>query len=653
MDKKDIIYINEIEIPVQDWNLNLLQFCEEVELVIPRFCYHDELSVAGNCRMCLIEVVHSPKPVISCGCMLTKEMKVFTNSTLVKKAREYVMEFLLINHPLDCPICDQGGECDLQDQSFVYGSDRGRFKEIKRAVEDIDLGPFIKTIMNRCIHCTRCVRFSKEILNIHSLSMLGRGRESEIGTYYNQDYLHELSGNVIDLCPVGALTSKPYAFSARPWELYSMETIDVLNSFCSDIKVDIKGNEVMRILPITDKIYKTDWISDSIRFCFDGFKKDRLVNPLIYDMKENFFYSCSWEFSFFIIKKIKSYQLTFFKGDNIDVATTSLINELTRSSIFLHKKNKNILSVNNINQYLLNKHELVSNKKNITFFLNTNMKKNNPVLDSIIKKKKNLFKFFYIGSFVKSNYDICQISLKKQIFYSILKGKHFVCNIYKNYNLIRVYADNYNVLEKTQSALLNKIPFIHKLYLLSHETTLNNQLYIGNDNKWINMNYTNENKNTINILLNYNKNIYLDKQILAYNIFIGHHMINNSIESNLILPSRLFLEDLSSYYNLSGILKKTTIIQDYLDLCKSLKEILYLFTNKNSFNLKKIPFFLEKKGIYSFSVKKKNITFFYINSISTQNIFKSYTSNILSSQSIFLLKAEFEKKQKKLKNFNF
>jgi len=406
MDKKDIIYINEIEIPVRDWNLNLLQFCEEVELVIPRFCYHDELSVAGNCRMCLIEIVHSPKPVISCGCMLTKEMKVFTNSTLVKKAREYVMEFLLINHPLDCPICDQGGECDLQDQSFVYGSDRGRFKEIKRAVEDIDLGPFIKTIMNRCIHCTRCIRFSKEILNIHSLSMLGRGRESEVGTYYNQDYLHELSGNVIDLCPVGALTSKPYAFSARPWELYSMETIDVLNSFCSDIKVDVKGNEVMRILPITDKVYKTDWISDSIRFCFDGFKKDRLVNPLIYDMKENFFYSCSWEFSFFMIQKIKSYQLTFFRGDNIDAATISLINELIRTSIFFYQYNKNTSSVGNINQFLLNQNEVISNKKNITIFLNTNMKKNNPVLDSIIKKKKNFLKLFYICYFIKNNFKI-------------------------------------------------------------------------------------------------------------------------------------------------------------------------------------------------------------------------------------------------------
>jgi len=653
MDKKDIIYINEIEIPVRDWNLNLLQFCEEVELVIPRFCYHDELSVAGNCRMCLIEIVHSPKPVISCGCMLTKEMKVFTNSTLVKKAREYVMEFLLINHPLDCPICDQGGECDLQDQSFVYGSDRGRFKEIKRAVEDIDLGPFIKTIMNRCIHCTRCIRFSKEILNIHSLSMLGRGRESEVGTYYNQDYLHELSGNVIDLCPVGALTSKPYAFSARPWELYSMETIDVLNSFCSDIKVDVKGNEVMRILPITDKVYKTDWISDSIRFCFDGFKKDRLVNPLIYDMKENFFYSCSWEFSFFMIQKIKSYQLTFFRGDNIDAATISLINELIRTSIFFYQYNKNTSSVGNINQFLLNQNEVISNKKNITIFLNTNMKKNNPVLDSIIKKKKNLFKLFYIGASIKNNYKINNLSLKKNIFYSILKGKHFVCNIYKNYNLVSIYTDRSGVLEKTQSVLLNRVPFTYKLNLLNHETTLNNQLYIGNDSKWFNFSYSNKNKNTINILLNYSNNMFLNKQLLSYNVFIGHHMINNSIESNLILPSRLFLEDLTSYYNLSGILKKTTIIQDYLDLCKSLKEILYLFTNNNILILKKIPFFLEKKGIFTFSVKKKNINIFYTNSILNQSVFKSYTSNLLSNQSIFLLKAEFEKKQKKLKNFNF
>lgn len=653
MDKKDIIYINNMEIPVQDWNLNLLQFCEEVELVIPRFCYHDELSVAGNCRMCLIEVVHSPKPVISCGCMLTKEMKVFTNSILVKKAREYVMEFLLINHPLDCPICDQGGECDLQDQSFVYGSDRGRFKEIKRAVEDIDLGPFIKTIMNRCIHCTRCVRFSKEVLNIHSLSMLGRGRESEIGTYYNQDYLHELSGNVIDLCPVGALTSKPYAFSARPWELYSMETIDVLNSFCSDIKVDIKGNEVMRILPVTDKVYKTDWISDSIRFCFDGFKKDRLVNPLVYDVKENFFYSCSWEFSFFILKKIKNKKLKFFKGDNIDTATNSLMNEIIRSNTSLVKKNNNILSVNNINQYLLSNYLINNNKKKIIFFFNINMKKNNPVLDSILKKKKHIFKYFFLGNHIQHNYNIFHVSLKKNMFFFILKGKHYICNLYKNYDLAHLYMDDCKLLQNTSSLLSSIIPFTHKLYLLNHKTTINNQLYIGNDHKWGDINYVHQTKNSVNILLNYNKNVFLDKQSFYYNIFIGHHMINNSIESNLVLPCKLFLEDLTSYYNLSGVLKKTTIVQDYLDLCKSMKDVLYLFSNNDFFSIKKIPFFLEKKNIFFFFVKKNNRNYFIFNSISFQKLSKSYTSNLLSSQSIFLLKAEFEKKQKKLKHFNF
>jgi len=228
-----------------------------------------------------------------------------------------------------------------------------------------------------------------------------------------------------------------------------------------------------------------------------------------------------------------------------------------------------------------------------------------------------------------------------------------VCNIYKNYNLVSIYTDRSGVLEKTQSVLLNRVPFTYKLNLLNHETTLNNQLYIGNDSKWFNFSYSNKNKNTINILLNYSNNMFLNKQLLSYNVFIGHHMINNSIESNLILPSRLFLEDLTSYYNLSGILKKTTIIQDYLDLCKSLKEILYLFTNNNILILKKIPFFLEKKGIFTFSVKKKNINIFYTNSILNQSVFKSYTSNLLSNQSIFLLKAEFEKKQKKLKNFNF
>ena len=227
----------------------VLQACEAVGIEIPRFCYHERLSVAGNCRMCLVEIEKTPKPVASCAMPTMDGMKVFTNTPLVKKAREAVLEFLLLNHPLDCPICDQGGECDLQDQSLRFGSDSSRFFIKKRVVEDKNIGPIIKTVMTRCIHCTRCIRFATEIAGVTELGTTGRGKKTEIGVYISKVLEMGLSGNVIDLCPVGALTSKVYAFKARPWELKSINSIDVLDSLCSNIVINLKGNDIVRILP--------------------------------------------------------------------------------------------------------------------------------------------------------------------------------------------------------------------------------------------------------------------------------------------------------------------------------------------------------------------------------------------------------------------
>ena len=247
------VSINKKRIEVKDSSMTVFQFCESLDIKIPRFCYHDKLSIAGNCRMCLIEVEGSPKPLIACATSLGNNMSILTSSVLVKKAREHVLEFLLINHPLDCPICDQGGECDLQDQSIVYGSDKGRFVELKRSVEDKDLGPLVKTVMTRCIHCTRCVRYMDEVAGDGVLGTMGRGKDTEIGTYLKTNLMSEISGNVIDLCPVGALTSKPYAFTGRPWELSSVESIDIYDSLLSSIRIDLKGSEIMRILPKQNK----------------------------------------------------------------------------------------------------------------------------------------------------------------------------------------------------------------------------------------------------------------------------------------------------------------------------------------------------------------------------------------------------------------
>lgn len=278
---------NEIEVPD---HYTLLQACEEAGAQVPRFCFHERLSVAGNCRMCLVEVKGGPpKPAASCA-MNVRDLRpgpegqppeVFTNTPMVKKAREGVMEFLLINHPLDCPICDQGGECDLQDQAMAFGVDSSRFHENKRAVEDKYIGPLVKTIMTRCIHCTRCVRFTTEVAGISELGLIGRGEDAEITTYLEQAMTSELQGNVIDLCPVGALTSKPYAFQARPWELNKTETIDVMDACGSAIRVDTRGREVMRIMPRINEAINEEWISDKSRFVWDGLKSQRLDRPFV------------------------------------------------------------------------------------------------------------------------------------------------------------------------------------------------------------------------------------------------------------------------------------------------------------------------------------------------------------------------------------
>ncbi len=284
---KIIIDGNEIEVPA---DYTLLQACEQAGAEVPRFCYHERLSVAGNCRMCLVEVKGGPpKPTASCA-MAVKDLRpgpngeppvVMTNSPMVKKAREGVMEFLLINHPLDCPICDQGGECDLQDQAMAYGIDHARYAENKRAVEDKYIGALVKTTMTRCIQCTRCVRFTTEVAGVTELGAIGRGEDMEITSYLEQAMTSELQGNVIDLCPVGALTSKPYEFTARAWELTKTESVDVMDAVGSAIRIDTRGREVMRILPRLNEAVNEEWISDKSRFIWDGLKTQRLDRPYI------------------------------------------------------------------------------------------------------------------------------------------------------------------------------------------------------------------------------------------------------------------------------------------------------------------------------------------------------------------------------------
>jgi NADH-quinone oxidoreductase subunit G len=307
---KLIVDGTEIDVPPE---YTLLQACETAGAEIPRFCFHERLSIAGNCRMCLVELVGSPKPVASCAwgvrdCRPGKNgepPEVNTRTPMVKKAREGVMEFLLINHPLDCPICDQGGECDLQDQAMAYGVDASRYAENKRSVEEKYIGPLVKTIMTRCIHCTRCIRFSTEVAGVPELGAIGRGEDMEITTYLEQGMTSELQSNVVDLCPVGALTNKPYAFAARPWELNKTQSIDVMDALGSAIRIDTRGREVMRILPRRNDDVNEEWISDKTRHVVDGLRTQRLDQP--YLRENGRLRPASWKEGFAVIAdKVKA-----------------------------------------------------------------------------------------------------------------------------------------------------------------------------------------------------------------------------------------------------------------------------------------------------------------------------------------------------------
>ncbi|MFZ5781595.1 MAG: NADH-quinone oxidoreductase subunit NuoG [Pseudomonadota bacterium] len=318
----------EMEVPA---GITVLQACELAGIEIPRFCYHERLSIAGNCRMCLVEVKPGPpKPQASCALPVADKQEIFTNTPVVRKARKGVMEFLLINHPLDCPICDQGGECDLQDQAMAYGFDRSRYHENKRAVPDKELGPLVKTSMNRCIHCTRCIRFATEVAGVEELGATGRGEAMEVTTYVQHALTTELAGNLVDLCPVGALTSKPYAYEARPWELQKTESIDVMDALGSNIRVDARGAQVMRVLPRLNDDVNEEWISDKTRHAIDGLRYQRLDRP--YVRKAGKLVEATWDEAFATIAarlgKLDGTKIAAIVGDQCDAEAMVALKDL-------------------------------------------------------------------------------------------------------------------------------------------------------------------------------------------------------------------------------------------------------------------------------------------------------------------------------------
>ncbi len=415
---KIIVDGNEVEVPA---DYTLLQACEEAGAEIPRFCFHERLSVAGNCRMCLVDLKGAPKPVASCAWAVRdcrpgpngELPEVLTKSPRVKKAREGTMEFLLINHPLDCPICDQGGECDLQDQAMAYGVDGSRFAENKRAVEDKYIGPLVKTIMTRCIHCTRCVRFTTEVAGVTDLGLIGRGEDAEITTYLEGAMTSELQGNVIDLCPVGALTSKPYAFAARPWELTKTESIDVMDAVGSNIRVDTRGREVMRIMPRLNEAVNEEWISDKARFIWDGLKTQRLDKP--YVKRDGRLQPASWTEALTVIAEkasgLDGEKIGAVAGDLATVeemfALQDLMGRLCSANIDCRQDGAKLDPANGRASYIFNPTIEAIEDADALMIIGANPRHEAPVLNARIRKRwlRGNFPIATIGEPVDLTYD--------------------------------------------------------------------------------------------------------------------------------------------------------------------------------------------------------------------------------------------------------
>jgi NADH-quinone oxidoreductase subunit G len=621
------IFINNIELEVIP-NTTVLEACSLIGINLPRFCYHQELSISGNCRMCLIEIEKSIKPIAACAMPVVPNMKIFTETPLVKKARESVLEFLLLNHPLDCPICDQGGECDLQDQVFNFGSDKSRFYEKKRVVENKNFGPLIKTIMTRCIHCTRCVRFTSEIagINIDYLGTVNRGQQTEITTFIQKAILSELSGNLIDLCPVGALTSKPYAFVSRPWELKSIDSIDIFDSLGSSIKIDYKECKIVRILPRFDKFsINKEWITDKIRFSYDSIYINRIIEPLLNN--SGYFYHLTWNH---IIKKIKSFfekihpsKICFVIGNKIDIESIfslKLLSDNFGISKFIHDKSF-FINYDYSNNYTFNL-KLIE-KADIIFLIGTNPKTEANLLNLQIQQNKFIKNIIIVGSSFDSTYKLNKfISLDLDIFLKILEGLHKYSKILNEAKLpLIIYGSRFLKLQqfvKTINNLNSKIKIINSDFINLIPTDSNN---VGNFNLGVSpfipeilnevklFYLVHPSKEFLDFLNNFYKYKNSEKRPIV--IYQGTHLPSNEISFiNYYLPGKTFFEKEGGYFNIENMYQKSAKIPEINNQTRDDFQIIQIFNEKiiNLKNLNKILF--RRIPFFSYLKSKLNNKFF-------------------------------------------
>ena len=599
--------VNDKEIEIEE-GLTVLQACEQAGFEIPRFCYHEKLSIAGNCRMCLVEIEKSPKPVASCAMPAAEGMNIKTNTSLVEKARKGVMEFLLVNHPLDCPVCDQGGECDLQDQSMFYGVDKSRFKENKRQVPEKNMGPLIKTQMTRCIHCTRCIRFATEVAGVPELGAIGRGENMQITTYLEKSMDSELSANVIDLCPVGALTSKPYVFEARPWELKKTESIDVMDAVGSNIRVDTFGWEVKRILPRINEDINEEWISDKTRYACDGLKSQRLDNPFL--KEGNKFSKISWSQAYEILKsKIEitnSDKIGCFTGDLTNMETAfaakELFNKVLKSNLIDSRIENHYVNFSDKLNYRFNSTISGIEESDLILLIGCNPRYEATILNSRIRK-----------SYLKSKISIYSTNdIGNQTYpYTILENSsNFIKNIVEGKNEIseKIIKSLKPIIIIGQSVLkLNSGKYIFEE--IKKFLDKNNKI----NNEWNSLNVLSNNASTVgsydltlfssnngrNILLEKLKENSLDVLFLLgqdklklntdnlFVVYVGSHGDEGAKSSNLILPGSAFTEQDGYYVNLEGKLQKAYKASYPTEKAKEdwliLNEISYLLRKKNLF----------------------------------------------------------------------
>jgi NADH-quinone oxidoreductase subunit G len=565
--------VNDIDVEVEE-GLTVLQACEKAGIEIPRFCYHEKLSIAGNCRMCLVEMEKSPKPIASCAMPAADGMVIKTNTPKIEKSRKGIMEFLLANHPLDCPVCDQGGECDLQDQSMFYGIDKSRFKENKRAVQDKNMGPLIKTQMTRCIHCTRCIRFATEIAGVPELGAIGRGEDMQITTYLEQSIQSELSGNVIDLCPVGALTSKPYVFEARPWELKKTETIDVMDAIGSNIRVDTYDWEVKRILPLINEDINEEWISDKTRYACDGLLNQRLDTPYIKYNKK--FEKATWDEVYKIIKsKIENTEknkICGFVGDLNNMETGYIFKEFfdrtLNSNNYEARSSDRFIDTSIRQNYLFNSTINGIEDSDLIFLIGTNPRFESTILNARIRKSyvNNKTKILSLNDTGDLTYPYQPLDGQTKTLIDIFEGQNDISkNILSSKKPLIILGESFFKLNSS-NFLFNLIKkFLKNNNKVSNEWNPINVLSVdastvGN----LDLNIINNEKNLFEDLNNHQYEIIylLGQDNLDFTkkdefiIYQGSHGDKGAEIADIILPGAAYTEQNGYFTNLEGKLQK-------------------------------------------------------------------------------------------------